>query len=95
MDSAQSDVLGNRDDGFLRARCRGSTCESKGASRGPPADRDDRGLWLIVWVPLLLSHPHDHTNWSETAETFAIAGSAWILADLLGEYRTTPTLERK
>jgi hypothetical protein len=24
-------------------------------------------------------------NWSETAETFAIAGTAWILADLLGE----------
>jgi hypothetical protein len=42
---------------------------------------------LIVWVPLLLSDTHSHTNWSETAETFAIAGTAWILADLLGEYR--------
>ena len=42
---------------------------------------------LVVWVPLLLSDPHSHTNWSETAETFAIAGTAWILADLLGEYR--------
>jgi hypothetical protein len=42
---------------------------------------------LLVWVPLLLSGPHNHTNWSETAETFAIAGAAWILADLLGEYR--------
>jgi hypothetical protein len=40
---------------------------------------------LVVWVPLLLSAPHSHTNWSETAETFAIAGTAWILADLLGE----------
>ncbi|HLY63055.1 MAG TPA: hypothetical protein VKV95_20095 [Terriglobia bacterium] len=40
---------------------------------------------LLVWVPLLLSNPHSHTNWSETTETFAIAGSAWILADLLGE----------
>lgn len=40
---------------------------------------------LLVWVPLLLSGPHDHTNWSETAETLAIAGTAWILADLLGE----------
>src|SRR5713226_4204568 len=40
---------------------------------------------LIVWVPLLLSDPHNHTNWSETVETFAIAGTAWILADLLGE----------
>jgi hypothetical protein len=42
---------------------------------------------LLVWVPLLLSDPHNHTNWSETTETFAIAGAAWILADLLGEYR--------
>src|ERR1700686_1694572 len=42
---------------------------------------------LLVWVPLLLSDPHNHTNWSENAETFAIAGAAWILADLLGEYR--------
>jgi hypothetical protein len=42
---------------------------------------------LLVWLPLLLSDPHNHTNWSESAETFAIAGAAWILADLLGEYR--------
>ncbi len=40
---------------------------------------------LLVWVPLLLSTPRSHTNWSETAETFAIAGTAWILADLLSE----------
>jgi hypothetical protein len=42
---------------------------------------------LLVWVPLVISDPHSHTHWSETAETFAIAGAAWILADLLGEYR--------
>jgi hypothetical protein len=42
---------------------------------------------LLVWVPLLLSDLHSHTNWSECAETFAIAGTAWILADLLGEDR--------
>ena len=42
---------------------------------------------LLVWVPLVLSNPHDHTNWSENAETFEIAGAVWILADLLGEYR--------
>jgi len=40
---------------------------------------------LLVWVPLVLSDPRSHTNWSEIAETFAIAGAAWILADLLGE----------
>jgi hypothetical protein len=42
---------------------------------------------LLVWVPLVISDPHNHTNWSENTETFAIAGAAWILADLLGEYR--------
>jgi hypothetical protein len=41
---------------------------------------------LLVWMPLLLSDPRNDTNWSETAETFAIAGTAWILADLLGEH---------
>jgi hypothetical protein len=42
---------------------------------------------LLVWVPLVLSDPHSHANWSENAETFAIAGATWILADLLGESR--------
>jgi hypothetical protein len=42
---------------------------------------------LLVWVPLLVSDPRNHTNWGETDETFAIAGAARILADLLGEYR--------
>ncbi len=41
---------------------------------------------LLVWMPLVISDPHNHANWSETAETFAIAGAAWILADLLGEH---------
>ena len=44
-------------------------------------------LGLLVWVPLLVSQPRSRTNWSETAETFAIAGATWKLADLLGEYR--------
>jgi hypothetical protein len=42
---------------------------------------------VLVWVPLLLSDLHNHANWGETVETFAIAGAAWILANLLGEYR--------
>jgi hypothetical protein len=40
---------------------------------------------LLVWVPILMTDSHTHANWSETAETFAIAGIAWILADLLGD----------
>ena len=42
---------------------------------------------LLVWVPLTLADSHNPANWSETVETFAIAGAAWILADLLAEYR--------
>jgi hypothetical protein len=42
---------------------------------------------LLVWVPLLLSNPHSHADWSETVLTFAIAAVAWILADALGEQR--------
>lgn len=43
------------------------------------------GFGVLVWVPLVLSNPHNHGNWSEIAETFAIAGAVWTLADLLGE----------
>ena len=46
-------------------------------------------LGIVVWLPLLLVDFRNYTNWSEAAETFAIAGVAWILADLLGEYRSS------
>ena len=42
---------------------------------------------LIVWLPILFSAPHNYGNWSETAETFAIAATAWILAGLLSGSR--------
>jgi hypothetical protein len=42
---------------------------------------------LIIWLPILFSAPHNYGNWSETAETFAIAAAAWILADLLSGSR--------
>jgi len=45
------------------------------------------GFGILVWVPLVLSNPHNHGNWSEIAETFEIAGVMWILADVLAEYR--------
>jgi hypothetical protein len=45
---------------------------------------------LLVWLPVLRSDPRNHSNWSETVETFAIAGTAWILADLLAEHRQSP-----
>lgn len=45
------------------------------------------GFGVLVWVPLLVADPHSQTNWSEGAETFAIAGATWIVADLLAGYR--------
>lgn len=42
---------------------------------------------LFVWVSALLADPHSHSNWGEFTENYAIAGAAWILADLLGAYR--------
>jgi hypothetical protein len=49
---------------------------------------------LLVWVPLVFAHPNSHANWSELTETFAIAGAAWILADLLGEHRLDTATRR-
>lgn len=40
---------------------------------------------IIVWLPLLIADPRNHTNWTETVLNFAIAGAGWIVADLLGE----------
>jgi hypothetical protein len=50
------------------------------------------GFGVIVWLPLLVANPHTHTNWSETAETFAIAGAIWILSNLLSQHRATRTV---
>ena len=38
---------------------------------------------LVVWVPLILSNPHNRSNWSEGTETVAIGAAAWILAELI------------
>jgi uncharacterized membrane protein YphA (DoxX/SURF4 family) len=46
------------------------------------------GFGLIVWLPLLIGDPHSFSNWSETVDTFGIAGSAWIVAGYLNESRT-------
>jgi hypothetical protein len=38
---------------------------------------------VLVWIPILLVAPHLRSNWVEGVETFATAGAAWILAELL------------
>jgi uncharacterized membrane protein YphA (DoxX/SURF4 family) len=46
------------------------------------------GFGLLTWLPALFADPHSFVNWSESAETFAIAAAAWIVADFLGRRRS-------
>jgi uncharacterized membrane protein YphA (DoxX/SURF4 family) len=41
------------------------------------------GFGLLVWLPIVISHSHTLFNWTESAETLAIAGVAWIVTDFL------------
>jgi uncharacterized membrane protein YphA (DoxX/SURF4 family) len=36
---------------------------------------------VLVWVPRLIAHPENHSNWSEFALNFLITGAVWIVAD--------------
>jgi uncharacterized membrane protein YphA (DoxX/SURF4 family) len=38
---------------------------------------------VTIWIPILIADPKTHSNWSEGIETFAIAGVAWLVADVL------------
>lgn len=42
---------------------------------------------IVIWIPMLIADPRSHSNWSEGVETFAIAGTAWIIADFLVAHR--------
>jgi uncharacterized membrane protein YphA (DoxX/SURF4 family) len=42
---------------------------------------------LLVNGPMLLAHPSTHWIWSENAETFALIGVAWVVADSLARPR--------
>jgi uncharacterized membrane protein YphA (DoxX/SURF4 family) len=46
------------------------------------------GFGLLIWLPTLIANPHSFANWSESAETLAIAASAWIVADFIGTHRS-------
>jgi uncharacterized membrane protein YphA (DoxX/SURF4 family) len=41
---------------------------------------------LLIWLPALFANPHSLLNWTESMETFAIAASAWLVADLLAHH---------
>lgn len=42
---------------------------------------------VTIWIPILIAQPGRLSNWSEGLETFALAGAAWIVADLLAGSR--------
>lgn len=42
---------------------------------------------VTIWIPILITDPRTHSNWSEGIDTFATAGVAWIVADFLGHKR--------
>lgn len=46
------------------------------------------GFTLLVWLPALIAKPHSLGNWTETAQTVAIAAAAWIVSDFLNQYRS-------
>jgi uncharacterized membrane protein len=37
---------------------------------------------VLVWLPLLVSHPKAHFIWSEFALNFLVTGASWAVADL-------------
>lgn len=43
---------------------------------------------LLVWLPIVVSDPHKLFHWTESAETLAIAGVAWIVVDFLTQNRS-------
>lgn len=50
---------------------------------------------VAIWIPILIADPKTHGNWSEGIETFAIAGVAWLAADLLGRQTRGYSLGKK
>ena len=45
---------------------------------------------VAIWIPMLIVDPGTHSNWSEGIETFAIAGTAWVVAEFLVAHRRQP-----
>ena len=43
---------------------------------------------VFVWAPSLVAQPHDHVVWAGNAINLAIAGAAWIVADVLHATQT-------
>ena len=46
---------------------------------------------VLVWIPVLITHPEAHLNWSEFALTLLIAGAAWSVADFSVQFSRIST----
>jgi uncharacterized membrane protein YphA (DoxX/SURF4 family) len=42
---------------------------------------------LLIWFPKIVTDPQHHFNWTEGAESLAIAATAWLVADSLNSIR--------
>jgi uncharacterized membrane protein YphA (DoxX/SURF4 family) len=47
------------------------------------------GFGLLVWLPAPFADRHQLINWAGNAQNLAITGSAWIVADFLGQTRSS------
>jgi hypothetical protein len=45
------------------------------------------GFGLLVWLPMLLANPGNHTNWAGNAQNLMLTGAAWIVADWFSQKR--------
>lgn len=45
------------------------------------------GFAVLVWLPAIVANPHSLGNWTEAAQTVAIAAAAWVVVDYLRPYR--------
>jgi uncharacterized membrane protein YphA (DoxX/SURF4 family) len=41
------------------------------------------GFEILVWIPKLLTGPHDHINWAGNAICVALAGAPWVVSDAI------------
>lgn len=46
---------------------------------------------LLVWLPLLVTHPEAHFNWSEFALNYLITGAVWMVASFDSRAGFQPT----
>lgn len=49
------------------------------------------GFGLLIWLPRLLSNPHDPMNWGGNAQNLAITGASWIVSDFLARTAAAAT----